>query len=162
CCPAGSSRAPFSLGRTHFGGAFLLLPAALALSAIAERTLAKVLGDPDKARRLVLSLFFRAALGIERIFHFETLDDPGFAILSAGDKALSRTPLGGLVRAVETEPVQALVMATELELESLRGKKVTLSLDAHAIARFTRKFCIPKGFHTLRNKWMPVEELYYL
>jgi len=137
------------------------LPAALALSATAERTLARVLGDPDKARRLVLSLFFRAALGIERIFHFETLDDLGFAILSGGDKVLSRTELGGLVRAVETEPVKKLVLSTE-QLEALRGKTVTLSLDDHPIARFTRKFRIPKGFHTLRNKKMRVEKLYYL
>jgi hypothetical protein len=137
------------------------LPAALALSAVAEHTLAKVLGDPDKARRLVLSLFFRAALGIERIFHFETLDDPGFAILSGGDKVLSRTVLGGLVRAVKTEPVKELVLSTE-QLEALRGKTVTLSLDDHPVARFTRKFRIPKGFHTLRNKKMRVEKLYYL
>jgi len=43
------------------------LPAALAVSRIAERTLARALGSADKARRLALSLFFRAALGIERI-----------------------------------------------------------------------------------------------
>ena len=137
------------------------MPAALALSAIAERTLAKVLGSEEKARRLVLSVFFRAALGIERIFHFETLDDPGFALLSGGDTVLSRTTLGGLVRAVKTEPVQQLALSTE-QLEALRGKTVTLSLDDHPIARFTRKFRIPKGFHTLRNKKMRVEKLYYL
>jgi hypothetical protein len=72
------------MGRTHFGGAFLLLPAALALCAVAERTLGKALGSAGNARRLVLSLFFRAVLGVERIFHFETLDDPGFAILTGG------------------------------------------------------------------------------
>lgn len=137
------------------------MPAALALSAIAERTLAKVLGSEEKARRLVLSVFFRAALGIERIFHFETLDDPGFAILSGGSTVLSRTALGGLVRAVKTEPVKELALSTE-QLEALRGKTVTLSLDDHPIARFTRKFRIPKGFHTLRNKKMRVEKLYYL
>jgi hypothetical protein len=43
------------------------------------------------ARRLVLSLFFRAALGVERVFHFETLDYLGFAILSGGKKVMSRS-----------------------------------------------------------------------
>ena len=33
------------------------------------------------------------------------------------------------------------------------------SIDEHAIARFTRKFRIPKGFHTIRNKKMKVEKL---
>jgi hypothetical protein len=83
CAPTLTGRwggrylAPSLIERTHYGGAFLLLPAALALSGVAERTLARTLGSARKARRLVLSLFFRAALGIERIFHFETLDDLG-------------------------------------------------------------------------------------
>ncbi|MDC0681549.1 hypothetical protein [Sorangium atrum] len=61
----------------------------------------------------MLSLFFRAALGIARIFHFETLHDPGFAILSRGKKVISRSRLGGLVRAVTTEGVKKLTHASE-------------------------------------------------
>jgi hypothetical protein len=137
------------------------LPAALALSRIAERTLAKALGSADKARRLALTLFFRAALGIERIFHFETLDDLGFAILSGGKKVMSRSRLGGLVRAVKTNGVKKLVRATE-PLRALRDRVATLSVDDHPIARFTRKFKIPKGFHTIRNKKMRAEKLFYL
>jgi hypothetical protein len=149
------------IGRTHFGGAFLLLPAALTLVAVAERTLSRALGDADKARRLVLSLFFRAVLGVERIFHFETLDDPGFAILSGGKKVMSRSRLGGLVRAVTTAGVDKLVRATE-GLRALRDQVVTLSVDEHVIARFTRKFKIPKGYHAIRNKKMRAEKLSYL
>jgi hypothetical protein len=109
----------------------------------------------------VLSLFFRAALGIERIFHFETLDDPGFAILSGGKKVMSRSRLGGLVRAVRTIGVKRFARATE-SLRALRNQVATLSLDEHVIARFTRKFKIPKGFHTIRNKKMRAEKLFYL
>jgi hypothetical protein len=137
------------------------LPAALAVSRVAERTLAKSMGGVVKARRLVLSLFFRAVLGIERIFHFETLDDPGFALLSGGEKVMSRSRLGGLMRAVKTAGFKKFAHATE-PLGDLRGQRVTLSLDPHAIARFTRKFRIPKGFHTIRNKRMRIEELVYL
>ena len=129
------------------------------MSRIAEQTLARALGSADKARRLVLSLFFRAALGIERIFHFETLDDPGFAILSGGEKVMSRSRLGGLIRAVSTAGVEKLARATE-DLRALRNKVVTLSLDEHIIARFTRKFKIPKGFHTIRNKKMRAEKFF--
>ncbi|MFS8069152.1 MAG: hypothetical protein ACMG6S_22555 [Byssovorax sp.] len=127
------------------------MPAALALSGIAERTLGNVLRSADKARRLALSLFFRAALSIERIFHFETLDDLGFAVLSGGNRVLSRSRLGGLVRAVTTRAVKKFARATE-QLGALRDKTVTLSLDEHAIARFTRKLRIPKGFHTLATR----------
>lgn len=149
------------IGRTHFGGAFLLLPAALALVAVAERAFGRGLGSARKARRLVLSLFFRAVLGIERIFHFETLDDPGFAILSGGRKVMSRSRLGGLVRAVTTRAVDTFMRATE-GLSALRDQVVTLSIDEHVVARFTRKFKIAKGFHTLRNKKMRAEKLTYL
>lgn len=137
------------------------MPAALALSRIAETTLAKALGSAEKARRLVLSLFFRSALGIERIFHFETLDDPGFAILSGGKRVMSRSRLGGMVRAVRAAGVKRLARATE-DLRALRSRVATLSVDEHVIARFTRKFKIPKGFHTIRNKKMRAEKLWYL
>jgi hypothetical protein len=109
----------------------------------------------------VLSLFFRAVLGIERIFHFETLDDLGFAILSGGKKVMSRSRLGGLVRAVKTAGVKEFAQATE-GLRALRGKVETLSVDEHVIARFTRKFKIAKGFHGIRNKKMRAEILSYL
>jgi len=109
----------------------------------------------------VLSLFFRAVLGVERIFHFETLDDLGFAILSGGKKVMSRSRLGGLVRAVKTAGIKKFVQATE-ELQALRDEVATLSVDEHVVARFTRKFKIPKGFHTIRNKKMRAEKLFYL
>jgi len=128
---------------------------------MAERTLAKTLGSPEAARRLVLSLFFRAVVGIERIFHFETLDDVGFALLSGGRRVLSRTRLGGLVRTVTTPASKAFTSATE-HLGALRDQVVTLSLDEHAIARFTRKFRIAKGWHTIRNKRMRIEKLFFL
>ena len=149
------------IGRTHFGGAFLLLPAALALVVVAERAFGRGLGSARRARRLVLSLFFRAVLGIERIFHFETVDDLGFAILSGGTKVMSRSRLGGLVRTVTTRAVDTFMRATE-GLSALRDQVVTLSADEHVVARFTRKFKIPKGFHTLRNKRMRAEKLSYL
>ncbi len=38
----------------------------------------------------------------------------------------------------------------------------TLSVDQHVIARFTRKFKIPKDFHAIRNKKMRAEKLSYL
>jgi hypothetical protein len=109
----------------------------------------------------VLSLFFRAALGVERIFHFETLDDLGFAILSGGKKVMSRSRLGGLVRAATTAAVKQFAQATE-GLRALRGAVATVSVDEHTIARFTRKFKIPKGFHAIRNKKMRAEKLSYL
>src|SRR4051812_35770126 len=115
------------------------MPLALTLSQAAARTLTTSLRSAEKAQRLVLSLFFRAVLGIEPIFHFETLDDVGFAVLTGGRRVLSRTKLGGLVRAVGTRAAKAFSHATA-QWAVLRDHVVSLSLDEHAIARFTRKY----------------------
>lgn len=95
------------------------------------------------AGRLVLSLYFKAILGIQRIFHFETQQDPGFAILTGGTKVLRRRRLGALLRLVSLAGVRRFMQATAPRLA--RAACHWLSIDEHAIARFTRKFRIPKG-----------------
>ena len=112
---------------------------------------------PGCGGRLALSLYFKAILGIERIFHFETLDDPGFALLSGGKKVMSRSCLGGLLRKVPIRGLNRLMSATAPRIE--RAASQLISIDEHAIARFTRKFRIAKGFHTIRNKTMKIEKL---
>jgi hypothetical protein len=110
--------------------------------------------------RLVLSLFFKAVLGVQRVFHFDSIDDRGFAILTGGERrALNRNTLGQLVRAALTRAVQHFVRVTRPALGAAR--KLCLSFDEHVVARFTRKFRIPKGFHTIRNKKMRAEKLFF-
>jgi hypothetical protein len=69
-----------------------LMRHAVQLHRVAERCLGRL--GSGKATRLVLSLFFKAVLGIARVFHFETLDDRGFAILTGGTTVLGRNLLG--------------------------------------------------------------------
>src|SRR4051812_36936254 len=69
---------------------------AVRLYQVATRCFSRLGGD--KGGRLVLSLFFKAILGIQHIFHFETLNDVGFAWLTGGRRVLGRNALGGLVR----------------------------------------------------------------
>lgn len=133
------------------------MPVAVRLHRAAERLLGRM--GKGKPTRLVLSLFFKAVLGVQRIFHFETLNDLGFAILTGGKCVLSRTTLGGLVRAAPVRGVLRFVRATQPTLHADDG--LTVSIDEHVIARFTRKFAIRKGFHTIRNKHMKVEKLFY-
>ena len=112
-----------------------------------------------KSGRLVLSLLFKSVLGIQRIFHFETINDPGFAVLTGGTNVLSRNILGSLVRSVPLDSVQRLMRETQDKIKKIT--EILISIDEHAIARFTRKFSIPKGFHTIRNKKMKVEMLFF-
>jgi hypothetical protein len=92
--------------------------------------------------------------------HFETQQDPGFAILTGGTKVISRTRLGALLRSVSLASVRRFMKATAPRLAQAACH--WLSIDEHAIARFTRKFRIPKGFHTIRNKKMKVEKLTFV
>jgi hypothetical protein len=144
------------LGPTCYGGAFLLLRPAVWLYKRADTCL-QGLGK-DKGPRLVLTLFFKAVLGIRRIFHLETVHDVGFALLTGGTCVLSRTQVGGLLRAVPQRAVQTLMRLTQPVVR--QAQRLIVSLDDHAIARFTRKFSIRKGFHTIRNKHMKVEKLF--
>jgi hypothetical protein len=123
------------------------------LARAAQQHLARL--GPTAARRVVLSLFMKAVLGVQRIFHFDSLDDPGLAILTGGTRVLGRKTLGAYVRAASLRGVVRLVGATAPRLA--RAAAHIISIDEHAIARFTRKFRIPKGFHAIRNKLRKVE-----
>jgi hypothetical protein len=98
-------------------------------------------------------------LGVERIFHFDSLADPGLAILTGGVRVLGRRVLGGLVRAAPLQGVRRLIAATAPRLRQARSH--LLSLDEHVLARFSRKFRIPKGFHSIRNKLRKVESVVF-
>jgi hypothetical protein len=144
------------LGPTAYGGAFLLLRPAVRLYRLAATCFHRL--GADKGPRLVLSLFFKAVLGIPRIFHFETLHDVGFALLTGGTSVLSRDQVGGLVRAVSQQAVRSFLRKTERPVRWVTH--LWVSLDDHAIARFTRKFAIKKGYHTIRNKHMKIEKIF--
>lgn len=113
----------------------------------------------EKGGRLVLSLFFKAVLGVQRVFHFDSLTDVGFAVLTGGKRILSRDMLGGLVRAVSARSVNKFVQLTQPLVAA--GQRLALSIDEHTVPRFTRKFLIKKGFHTIRNKKMRAEKLFF-
>lgn len=113
----------------------------------------------DRGGRLILSLFFKAILGVQRIFHFDSLSDVGFALLTGGRRILCRNTLGGLVRAVATRSVSKFIRLSQPMIA--RARHLAVSIDEHAVPRFTRKFLIAKGFHTIRNKRMRIEKLFF-
>lgn len=113
----------------------------------------------DRGGRLVLSLFFKAILGVQRIFHFDSLSDVGFALLTGGRRILCRNTLGGLVRAAATRSVSKFIRLSQPTIARVR--RIAVSIDEHAVPRFTRKFLIAKGFHTIRNKRMRIEKLFF-
>jgi hypothetical protein len=108
-----------------------------------------------------LSSVWMLVVGMERVFHLEQMDDPGFAVLSGNlRRCPSRFEVGAWRRHVVWNEVDRFCHRTS-PWERLRGRKVTMSYDEHTIPRWTRKFRIGRGYITIRNKYMRCEKLFY-
>jgi hypothetical protein len=143
--------------RTQYAGAFLLMPRALDWLATAQACFR----DPfDGLRRGLLTSVFALVIGLERIWHLDEMEDVGFALLSGGRRCPSRYAIGAWRRHLPWYEVDAFCRRTS-PWHLIRGDDVRASFDEHAIPRWTRKFRIPKGYVTTRNKYMRCEKLFY-
>ena len=117
--------------------------------------------DPeDSLRRGLLTSVFALVVGLERIWHLDEMEDVGFALLSGGRRCPSRYAIGAWRRHLPWYEVDAFCRRTS-PWQLIRGDDVRTSYDEHTIPRWTRKFRIPKGYVTTRNKYMRCEKLFY-
>ena len=117
--------------------------------------------DPeDSLRRGLLTSVFALVVGLERIWHLDEMEDVGFALLSGGRRCPSRYAIGSWRRHLPWYEVDAFCRRTS-PWHLIQGDDVLTSYDEHTIPRWTRKFCIPKGYVTTRNKYMRCEKLFY-
>lgn len=99
-------------------------------------------------------------VGLQRIFHLDQMQDVGFAILTGDPRQCpSRQEVGAWRRHVVWNEVDRFCHRTS-PWELLHGQDLLMSFDEHAIPRWTKKFSIPKGYVTTRNKYMRCEKLY--
>jgi len=142
------------------------MPAALALARVAVRALVGGRAPhPARVRvatRGLLHSLLLPLVGLRRIFHLETADDPGLGRLTGSRRAWSRHHFGAWLRALPAAGVTRFLQGSAPRPRRGPGRSgvVRISLDEHAVPRWTRKFSIPKGYHTTRNKHMKVEKLF--
>lgn len=99
-------------------------------------------------------------LGIERVFHLDEMDDPGFALLTGSAcRCPSRHTVGAWRKHLVWNEVDRFCHRTS-PWDLLYDQDSLLSFDEHAIPRWTKKFSVPKGYVTTRNKYMRCEKLY--
>lgn len=100
-------------------------------------------------------------VGIERVFHLDEMDDAGFALLT-GDphNCPTRKMVGAWRKNVEWNEVDRFCHRTS-PWDLLHGQDSLISFDEHSLPRWTKKFSIPKGYVTTRNKYMRCEKLFY-
>jgi hypothetical protein len=98
---------------------------------------------------------------IERVFHLEEMNDPGFAVLT-GDPCgcPTRQMVGAWRKHLLWNEVDRFCHRTS-PWGLLHDQDSLMSFDEHAIPRWTKKFSIPKGYVTTRNKYMRCEKVYY-
>lgn len=137
------------------GGLFLLWPWLASLS----HTLQATLPGGMLAVRSGLTLILCALVRIPRRWHLPALHDAGFALLTGGRRVLGRPQLGQWLKAVTRAQWQAFWERTT-PLRHVAVRYLEVSLDSHGVPRWSRKFPIAKGYHTVRNKFMKLDALW--
>jgi hypothetical protein len=130
------------------------MPQALAWLATAEQCFADDYGTLQQG---LLTSVFSLVVGLERIFHLDEMEDPGFARLCGGRRCPSRYPVGAWRRHLRWYEVDAFCRRT-CPWYLLNNQDAWLSFDEHTIPRWTKKFAIGKGYVTTRNKYMRCEK----
>jgi hypothetical protein len=120
----------------------------------------KALGNSRQGFRAVATHFWCACLSIARIFHVPDVHDLGFALLTGGIKSPARSTIWSWMGRLKASAVARFARLTE-SVTQWAGKAIRVSLDSHTVPCWTRKYAIPKGYHTCRNKYMKLEHLYY-
>jgi hypothetical protein len=116
--------------------------------------------DAGTLQRGLLTSAFALVVGLERLWHLDEMEDVGFALLTGGRRCPSRHLVGGWRRHLAWYEVDAFCRRTS-PWHLIEGDAALVSYDEHTIPRWTRKFRIPKGYVTTRNKYMRCEKLFY-
>jgi hypothetical protein len=132
------------------------MPQALDWLATAEQCFAD---DYSSLRQGLLTSVFSLVAGVERVFHLDQMEDPGFARLCGGRRCPSRHTVGGWRRHLSWYEVDAFCRRT-CPWHLLHNEDALVSFDEHTIPRWTKKFRIGKGYVTTRNKYMRCEKLF--
>ena len=132
------------------------MPQALDWLATAEQCFAD---DYGSLRQGLLTSIFSLVAGVERVFHLDDMEDPGFARLCGSRRCPSRHTVGGWRRHLSWHEVDAFCRRT-CPWHLLRNEDALVSFDEHTIPRWTKKFRIGKGYVTTRNKYMRCEKLF--
>jgi len=133
------------------------MPQALSWLATAQACLAD---DYGSLTRGLLTSVFNLVTGVKRVFHLQDMDDAGFALLTGGRRCPTRQLVGAWRRHLPWYEVDAFCRRS-FPWHLIADQHALVSYDEHAVPRWTRKFHIPKGYVTTRNKHMRCEKLFY-
>ena len=118
-----------------------MLGPALAWLTVARQCFADPCGGLTRG---LLTSAFALVVGLERVFHLDQMEDPGFAWLTGGRRCPSRHSVGGWRRHLPWYEVEAFCRRTR-PWHLIQGDVALVSYDEHTLPRWTHKFRIKKG-----------------
>ena len=133
------------VGRTRFGGLWLLLPLLLASSwwSKASRLLHFAHSHRLTIRQWLLTVLAACICGLKRLYHLSDVYDVGFAPFTGRHKVMDQSTAQKLLKDVQgIDEFVAQSMADDVVLDE--GQVTTLSIDEHVVPRWTEQIPLPK------------------
>lgn len=116
--------------------------------------------DDGGLTRGLLTSVLAPLIGLERLWHLDQMEDPGFALWTGGRRCPSRYAIAAWRRRLPWYEVDAFCRRTS-PWHLIADNLALCSYDEHTIPRWTHKFHVKKGYVTTRNKYMRCEKLFY-
>lgn len=153
---------PQIVGRTRFGGLWLLLPLLLVSSWWAK---AQTLLHFGHSHRLTISQWLLTVLaacicGLKRLYHLNDVYDVGFALFTGRRQVMDQSTAQKLLKDIQgVDEFVAQSMADDVAQE---GQEATLAIDEHRVPRWAELIPLPKSKVATRGRVMKVEKLVYV
>lgn len=154
---------PQIVGRTRFGGLWLLLPLLLTSSWWAK---AQALLHFGHSHRLSISQWLLTVLaacicGLKRLYHLIDVYDVGFALFTGRRQVMDQSTAQKLFKDIQgVDEFVAQGMVDDVVQDD--SQQATLAIDEHRVPRWTELIPLPKARVATRGRVMKVEKLVYV
>ena len=154
---------PQIVGRTRFGGLWLLLPLLLASSwwAKAPRLLHFAHSHRLTIGQWLLTVLAACICGLKRLYHLSDVYDVGFALFTGRRQVMDQSTAQKLLKDIQgIDEFVAHSMADDVVLDE--GQETALSIDEHVVPRWTEQIPLPKTRVSTRGRVMKAQKLVYV
>lgn len=154
---------PQTVGRTRFGGLWLLLPFLLASSWWAKASVLLHFAHSHRLtiRQWLLTVLAACICGLKRLYHLSDVYDVGFALFTGRRQVMDQSTAQKLLKDIQgIDEFVAESMADDVVQDE--GQEATLAVDEHLVPRWTELIPLPKARIATRGRVMKVQKLVYV
>jgi hypothetical protein len=154
---------PQIVGRTRFGGLWLLLPLLLASSwwAKAPRLLHFAHSHRLTIRQWLLTVLAACICGLKRLYHLSDVYDVGLALFTGRRQVIDQSTAQKLLKDIQGID-EFVVQGMADDVVQDEGPETTLAIDEHLVPRWTEQIPLPKARVATRGRVMKAQKLVYV